>query len=57
MKWTVIDRMPVEVEHLKAAESTVDFYEVEEYEGLVQAAEKLGPAQLLGGDAGLRMGR
>jgi hypothetical protein len=52
--------MPVEIEHLKAADSTVDFYEAEEYEWLVQAAEKLGPVQhlvvLLGGDAGLRMG-
>jgi len=60
VKWTVIDRIPVEVEHLKAADSTVDFYEVEDYERLVPAAEKLGPAQqlvvLLGGDAGLRMG-
>ncbi|MBZ4376074.1 tyrosine-type recombinase/integrase [Corallococcus sp. AS-1-6] len=60
VKWKVIERMPVEVEHLKAADSTVDFYEVEDYERLVQAAEKLGPAQqlavLLGGDAGLRMG-
>lgn len=44
VKWRVIDRMPVEVEHLKGAEGTVDFYEVEDYERLVQAAEKLGPA-------------
>jgi hypothetical protein len=60
VKWKVIDRIPAEVEHLKAADSTVDFYEVEDYERLVRAAEKLGPAQqlvvLLGGDAGLRMG-
>jgi integrase len=60
VRWKVIDRMPVEVEHLKGAEGTVDFYEVDDYERLVQAAEKLGPAQqlvvLLGGDAGLRMG-
>ena len=60
VKWKVIDRMPVEIEHLKGADSTVEFYEVEEYERLVDAAGKLGPVQqivmLLGGDAGLRMG-
>jgi integrase len=60
VKWKVIDRMPVEIEHLKGADSTVEFYEVEEYERLVEAAGKLGPVQqlvvLLGGEAGLRMG-
>ena len=60
VRWKVIDRMPVEIEHLKGADSTVEFYEVEEYERLLEAAGKLGPVQqlvvLLGGDAGLRMG-
>ncbi|HLM43879.1 MAG TPA: hypothetical protein VK458_08425 [Myxococcaceae bacterium] len=59
-KWKVIDRMPVEIEHFKGADSTVEFYEVEEYERLVEAAGKRGPVQqlvvLLSGDAGLRMG-
>jgi integrase len=60
VKWKVIDRVPVEIEHLKGADNTVEFYEVEEYERLLEAAGKLGPVQqlvvLLGGDAGLRMG-
>jgi integrase len=60
VEWGVLDRLPCRVRLLKAAKPTVAFYEPEQYERLVTAAEALRPtahlAVLLGGDAGLRLG-
>ena len=60
VEWSVIDKMPVTIELLKAPKPTMSFYEFEEYERLVEAASKLDwriqAMVLLGGDAGLRSG-
>jgi len=58
--WRVIPTMPCRIRLLKTAMPVVEFYEDEEYERLVDAAEKVDArvhiAVLLGGDAGLRRG-
>jgi integrase len=59
-KWKVIERMHAQIESLKVPPPGFSFYEFDEYEALVEAAERCGPdvliTVLLGGDAGLRMG-
>jgi integrase len=59
-EWGVIERMPCRIRLLKFSLGTVEFYEPEVYEGLVEAAAKEDPrvhlVVLLGGDAGLRLG-
>lgn len=60
VEWKVLDAMPCTIRLLKVAEHEARFYDVDEYERLVVAAEKLDArihlAVLLGGDAGLRLG-
>jgi len=60
VEWRVIPAMPCRVKLLKAAKPVVEFYEDEEYERLVSAAQATDQrtylAVLLGGDAGLRSG-
>ena len=55
-----LDEVPVDVELLKVPPSPFSFYDYEEYDRLVKAAEKLDPpilvTVLLSGDAGLRPG-
>jgi len=41
VKWRVILAMPVQIELLKFDQPEVEFYEFEEYQQLVEAAEKL----------------
>jgi len=59
-KWKVTERMHAQIESLKVPPPGFSFYEFDEYEALVETAERCGPevliAVLLGGDAGLRMG-
>jgi integrase len=56
----VIDRVPCTIRLLKTPAGSIDFYDFDEYEVLVQAAAALDPRAhlifLLGGDAGLRSG-
>jgi len=60
VEWNVLERMPCRVKLLKAALPSVEFYEPEVYEGLVEAAAnvdlRVHLVVLLGGDAGLRLG-
>jgi len=60
VEWNVLERMPCRVKLLKASLPSVEFYEPEVYEGLVEAAGRVDPrvhlAVVLGGDAGLRLG-
>ena len=60
VEWVVIERMPCTIRLLKAPKKTMGFYDFDEYDRLVEAAQKLNPATylvaLLGGDAGLRCG-
>lgn len=60
VEWRVLDDMPCTIRLLKVPEGSLDFYDFEEYEQLVNAAAKTsGNAyliMLLGGDAGLRAG-
>jgi integrase len=60
VEWDVIERMPCTIRLLKAPKTTMGFYDFDEYDRLVEAAQMLNPATylvaLLGGDAGLRCG-
>jgi integrase len=60
VEWRAIEAMPCRIRLLKSAKPVVEFYEDEELERLIAAAEKCDPrtyvAVLLGGDAGLRLG-
>ena len=61
VKWKVISSMPVAIERVGEEDSReVEFYEFEQYEALVEAAERIDRRTLvmvlLGGDAGLRTG-
>lgn len=59
-EWGVIDGVPVRGQWLKASHRPVGFFEFEDYERLVVAADELGHRELLtvllGGEAGLRRG-
>jgi integrase len=60
LEWGVIDAMPCVVKLLKVSEGSVDFYDFDEYEQMVEAARQVGANAhlivLLGGEAGLRGG-
>ena len=60
VEWDVINRMPCSITLLPVPRASVSFYDLEEYERLVAAAESIDPVAhlivLLGGDAGLRCG-
>jgi integrase len=60
VKWKVIKELPCSIELLKVSSPVPAFYEFEEYERLVDAAQKIDSSTLvvvlLGGDAGLRRG-
>jgi integrase len=60
VKWKVIDALPCSIELVKVSNPVPSFYEFEEYERLVQAAQRFDSSTLvvvlLGGDAGLRRG-
>jgi integrase len=59
-KWKLTERPNAQIESLKVPPPAFSFYEFDEYERLVDAAERCSPevliTVLLGGDAGLRMG-
>jgi integrase len=59
-EWNVIDRVPCTVRLLPVPPRTAPFHDYEQFEQLVQAAEKRGLEAylvvLLGGEAGLRRG-
>jgi integrase len=58
--WGVIERMPIEIKQLKVTQPSIEFFDFDEFEALVAAAETIDPrthlAVLLGGEAGLRSG-
>lgn len=59
VEWNVMDRVPCTIKLLKAPKTTAAFYDFEEYERLVEAAQADVLAHLivlLGGEAGLRCG-
>lgn len=60
VEWGVIDELPVVVRRLRVPKTTMDFFDFDEYEQLVEAARELGPGPLafvlLAGEAGLRAG-
>lgn len=59
-EWNVIGVMPCSIKLLKTSAPEMSFYDFEQYEALVEAAEKVGQRELLivllGGEAGLRLG-
>ena len=60
IEWGVIETQPVELKRLKVPLVTMDFYDFDEFEVLVDTAAQLDPRMLLmvllGGEAGLRSG-
>lgn len=60
VEWGVIEEVPVVIRCLRAPKTTMDFFDFDELEQLVEAARELGPgvlaSVLLAGDAGLRAG-
>jgi integrase len=60
VEWDVIDRLPCTVTLLPVPKGSTDFYDFDEFERLVEAAQLLDPRThliiLLGGEAGLRCG-
>jgi integrase len=58
--WDVIDRMPCAITLLPVPETSMSFYDFDEYERLVAAASSIDATAylivLLGGEAGLRCG-
>lgn len=60
IEWDVLDAMPCAIKLVKVGEDSLDFYDFEEYEQMIQAAQRVSPnahlSVLLGGDAGLRAG-
>ncbi len=60
VEWEVIDAMPCTIRLLKVPERAMDFYDTDDFEALVAAAERYGAnaylVVLLGGEAGLRAG-
>jgi integrase len=60
VEWGVIEEVPVVIRCLRAPKTTMDFFDFDELEQLVEAARELGPGVLafvlLAGDAGLRAG-
>ncbi|MGC4084423.1 MAG: tyrosine-type recombinase/integrase [Vicinamibacterales bacterium] len=60
VEWGVLERMPCSIRLLKTPEGSMRFWDVAEYQRLVEAAQRQGSdvlvAVLLGGEAGLRAG-
>ena len=60
VEWGVIERMPCSIKLLPVAKGSTRFYDFDEFERLVTAAETTDPRAyllvLLSGDAGLRLG-
>jgi integrase len=60
VEWGVIEQSSVRIKDLKATKPTIEFYDFDEFEVLVDAATKVAPRVLvfvlLGGEAGLRSG-
>jgi integrase len=60
VEWSVIDRLPCTIRLLKVPRMSMDFYDFDAYERLVEIAKASGPDDhlviLLGGEAGLRCG-
>jgi integrase len=60
VKWSVIDRVPCDIELLSSPKPEMDFYDFDDYERLIAAARELDVIAylivLLGGEAGLRCG-
>jgi integrase len=59
VEWGVIPRVPCAIKLLKAPKGAASFYDFDEFERLVKAAQAEQPATLLvllGGEAGLRCG-
>ncbi|MEX1361992.1 MAG: site-specific integrase [Nannocystaceae bacterium] len=61
VEWGVIDRLPTKIKKLKEVPPPIKFYDFEEFDRLVLAAEGLAEPNpllvvLLGGEAGLRRG-
>lgn len=58
--WELLAELPVRIKQIKVGAPKMDFYDFDEYERLVAAAERLDPRihvmVLLGGEAGLRPG-
>lgn len=59
-EWKVLDAVPCTIKLLKVPEGSIDFYDFDEYEQMVQTAGSVGAnahlTVLLGGEAGLRGG-
>jgi integrase len=59
-EWGVLEAMPCTIKLLRVSEGSIDFYDIGEYEQMVEAAAKITAnahlTVLLGGDAGLRGG-
>lgn len=59
-EWKVIERMPCSIRLLPVERKEAGFFDLEEFERLVEAARSIDPRThllvLLGGDAGLRVG-
>jgi integrase len=60
IEWGVLDVMPCAIKLLKVGEGSLDFYDFDEYDQMIHAAQRVSAnahlAVLLGGDAGLRAG-
>jgi len=60
VEWGVIDHVPCPIRLLKTSQGSIQFYDFDDYDRLIQAARTLDSTTLvcvlLGGDAGLRSG-
>jgi integrase len=60
VEWNVIDQIPCSIKLLPIPKPSAGFYDFDDFERLVEAAQALGPngyvVVLLGGEAGLRCG-
>ena len=60
VEWGVVEHVPCAIRLLKTSQGSVEFYDFNEYDRLIQAAHALDSTTLvcvlLGGDAGLRSG-
>lgn len=60
VEWDVIEEMPCTIRLLKVSQKEAEFYDFDEYDRLIKAAQRIDEQALLvvflGGDAGLRCG-
>ena len=58
--WDILDRLPCTIKRLKTSRKEAEFYDFEDYNKLINAAQRVSSQArlivLLGGDAGLRVG-